>query len=117
VHLTLDLAGQARFGPDVEWIACSAPDAIDYRVDPARAADFYAAIHRYWPALRDGTLQPAYSGVRPKLRGPSEAASDFVLQGPADHGVPGLVNLFGIESPGLTASLAIADDVVACLGL
>ena len=117
VHLTLDLAGQARFGPDVEWIACSAPDAIDYRVDPARAASFYAAIHRYWPALRDGTLQPAYSGVRPKLRGPSEAASDFVLQGPADHGVPGLVNLFGIESPGLTASLAIADDVVACLGL
>jgi len=117
VHLTLDLAGQARFGPDVEWIAPSTPDAIDYRVDPARAAAFYAAIRRYWPALPDAALDAAYSGVRPKLQGPGRPASDFVLQGPAEHGVPGLVNLFGIESPGLTASLAIADDVVARLGV
>ena len=112
VHLTLDLAGQARFGPDVEWLDVASPDAIDYRVNPARAEAFYADIRRYWPALPDGALQPAYSGVRPKLNGPGEPAKDFVLQGPAEHGVAGLVNLFGIESPGLTASLAIADEVV-----
>jgi L-2-hydroxyglutarate oxidase LhgO len=106
VHLTLDLAGQARFGPDVEWLAIDSPEQIDYRVDPARADAFYAEVRRYWPALRDGTLQPAYSGVRPKVEG----STDFVLQGPADHGVAGLVNLFGIESPGLTACLAIADE-------
>lgn len=117
VHLTLDLAGQARFGPDVEWLPDGPPDAIDYRVDPARGEVFYAAIRRYWPALPDGALQPAYSGVRPKLQGPGEPAGDFVLQGPADHGVAGLVNLFGIESPGLTASLAIADEVLARLGV
>ena len=115
VHLTLDLAGQARFGPDVQWLPPGAPDDIDYRVDPSRADVFYDAIRRYWPALRDGALQPAYSGVRPKLQGPGEAAADFVLQGPADHGIAGLVNLFGIESPGLTASLAIADEVLARL--
>ncbi len=106
VHITLDLAGQARFGPDVEWIS-----SIDYRVDPKRAAAFYAAVRRYWPGLRDGALQPGYAGIRPKISGPGEPAADFVVQGPGRHGVPGLVNLYGIESPGLTASLALADEV------
>src|SRR5579862_6207031 len=110
VHITLDLAGQARFGPDVEWIA-----GIDYSLDASRAAAFYAAVRRYWPGLRDGALQPGYAGIRPKISGPSEPAADFVVQGPQDHGVPGLVNLYGIESPGLTASLALADEVVARL--
>jgi len=117
VHLTLDLAGQARFGPDVEWLDIASPDAIDYAVDPARAAPFYAAVRRYWPGLEDGTLVPAYSGVRPKLQGPGAAASDFMLHGPEAHGVAGLMNLFGIESPGLTASLAIADEVARRLGV
>jgi L-2-hydroxyglutarate oxidase LhgO len=117
VHLTLDLAGQARFGPDVEWLDVDSADAIDYAVDPARAAPFYAAVRRYWPGLGDAALVPAYSGVRPKLRGPGGAASDFMLQGPEAHGVAGLVNLFGIESPGLTASLAIAAEVARRLGL
>ena len=117
VHLTLDLAGQARFGPDVQWLETGDPDAIDYRVDPARADGFYAEIRRYWPGLRDGALQPAYSGVRPKLQGPGAPAGDFVLQGPAEHGVRGLLNLFGIESPGLTASLALADEVLRRLGI
>lgn len=117
VHLTLDLGGQARFGPDVQWLADEVPrdgaqDPIDYTVDPARADAFYAEVRRYWPALPDGALQPAYSGVRPKLVGPSEPAADFRIDGPAVHGVPGLVNLFGIESPGLTASLALADEVL-----
>jgi len=111
VHLTLDLAGQARFGPDTEWLSDDAP--LDYRVDPARSQDFYAAIRRYWPALRDGALSPAYSGIRPKIAGPGEPARDFVISGPAEHGVPGLVNLFGIESPGLTAALAIGERVCA----
>lgn len=102
VHLTFDLAGQARFGPDVEWI-----DAIDYSVDPARCESFYAAIRRYWPGLPDDSLIPAYAGIRPKLVG----ADDFRISGEAEHGIPGLINLFGIESPGLTASLAIADLV------
>lgn len=110
VHVTLDLAGQARFGPDVEWI-----DAIDYRVDPNRAERFYAAIRRYWPGLPDGALAPGYAGIRPKISAPGEPAADFALQGPREHGVPGLVNLFGIESPGLTASLALADDVAKLL--
>ncbi len=117
VHLTLDLAGQARFGPDVEWIDPATPDDIDYRVDATRAAAFEADIRTYWPGLPQNALQPAYSGVRPKLQGPGEPAHDFVLQGPADHGVPGLMNLFGIESPGLTASLAVADEVLSRLGL
>ena len=117
VHLTLDLAGQARFGPDVEWIAPATPDAIDYRVDPERAAGFEAAIRAYWPGLPANALQPAYSGVRPKLQAPGESAHDFVLQGPVAHGVAGLMNLYGIESPGLTASLAIGAEVVARLGL
>jgi L-2-hydroxyglutarate oxidase LhgO len=106
VHLTLDMAGQARFGPDVEWV-----DAIDYAVDPARAEKFYPAIRRYWPALPDGALMPSYSGMRPKIVPPAVAVQDFLIQGPKDHGVDGLINLFGIESPGLTSSLAIADYV------
>lgn len=115
VHLTLDLAGQARFGPDVQWLEPDAHGGFDYRVDPARAEGFAASIRRYWPALPEGALQPAYSGVRPKLSGPGEPAADFRIDGPAAHGVPGLVNLFGIESPGLTACLAIADEVLATL--
>jgi L-2-hydroxyglutarate oxidase LhgO len=107
VHLTIDLGGQARFGPDVEWIP-----AIDYTVDPARAEKFYAAVRRYWPGLKDGAIQPGYSGIRPKIVPPSVASQDFVIQGPQTHGVPGLINLFGIESPGLTASLALAEFVV-----
>jgi L-2-hydroxyglutarate oxidase LhgO len=107
VHMTLDLGGQARFGPDVEWV-----EKIDYLVDPARGEAFYQAVRRYWPALPDGSLQPAYSGIRPKITGPTEPAADFIISGPADHGVPGLVNLFGIESPGLTSCLAIAERVV-----
>lgn len=116
VHLTLDLAGQARFGPDVQWIAPATPEAIDYRVDASRAAAFEAAIRSYWPGLPDRALQPAYSGVRPKLEAADGSAlTDFIVQGPAEHGVPGLVNLYGIESPGLTACLAIADEVLSRL--
>ena len=107
-HLTLDLGGQARFGPDVEWI-----DEIAYDVDPRRGDSFYAAIRRYWPDLPDGALQPAYSGIRPKIVPPGAPAQDFVVQGRDVHGVAGLVNLFGIESPGLTASLALADHVAS----
>ena len=106
-HLTLDLGGQARFGPDVEWA-----DSLDYRVDPARAARFYPAIRRYWPDLPDNALLPAYSGIRAKLSGPGEPAADFRIDGPLQHGIPGIINLFGIESPGLTASLAIARHVL-----
>jgi L-2-hydroxyglutarate oxidase LhgO len=106
VHLTLDLGGQARFGPDVEWI-----DAIDYTVDPRRADAFYAEVREYWPQLPGASLAPAYSGIRPKLNGPGEPPADFVIAGPESHGVPGLVNLFGIESPGLTACLAIGGHV------
>jgi L-2-hydroxyglutarate oxidase LhgO len=106
VHLTLDMAGQARFGPDVEWV-----DSIDYAVDPARAERFYPAIRKYWPTLPDGALMPSYSGIRPKIVPPAVATQDFLIQGPGDHGVSGLINLFGIESPGLTSSLAIADYV------
>jgi L-2-hydroxyglutarate oxidase LhgO len=107
VHLTIDLGGQARFGPDVQWI-----EEIDYTVDPTRSESFYAAVRRYWPALKDGALQPGYAGIRPKIVPPGAPAQDFVVQGPQTHGVPGLINLFGIESPGLTASLALADFVV-----
>ncbi len=106
IHLTLDLAGQARFGPDQEWVR-----EIDYAVDPARGDAFYGAIRRYWPDLPDGALEPAYAGVRPKVQAPDEPPADFVIQGPGDHGVAGLVCLYGLESPGLTASLAIADMV------
>jgi L-2-hydroxyglutarate oxidase LhgO len=110
VHLTLDLGGQARFGPDVEWI--SEPG---YHVDPARATAFYPAIRRYWPDLPDGALQPAYAGVRPKIHGPDETAADFMLLGPQEHGLAGLVQLFGIESPGLTSCLALGSAVCAAL--
>lgn len=110
VHLTLDLAGQARFGPNVQWV-----DEIDYTVNPADGDGFYAAVRRYWPTLADGALQPGYAGIRPKISGPGEAAADFRIDGPAVHGAAGLVNLFGIESPGLTASLAIAEAVRAVL--
>lgn len=111
VHLTLDMGGQARFGPDVEWI-----DTISYDVDPARAESFYPAIRRYWPGLADGALTPAYAGIRPKIVPPDVAVQDFVIQGPQAHGIAGLVNLFGIESPGLTAALSIADEVASQLG-
>jgi L-2-hydroxyglutarate oxidase LhgO len=111
VHLTLDLAGRMKFGPDVEWLGDVEPDAIDYRVDARRAEAFYAAIRTYWPQLPDGALTADYSGVRPKLSQPGASAADFVVQGADAHGLPGLVNLFGIESPGLTSSLAIADAV------
>lgn len=111
VHLTLDLAGQARFGPDVEWI-----DAEDYTVDPGRVQRFIAGIRQWWPALDEHRLQPAYAGIRPKLKGPDGGFFDFRIDGPEDHGLEGLVNLFGIESPGLTSSLAIADLVCAKLG-
>lgn len=110
VHLTLDLAGQARFGPDVEWIS-----EVDYNVDPSRAEKFYDAIRRYWPELPDNSLVPAYSGIRPKIVPPEVAKQDFRITGPIDHGVPGLIQLFGIESPGLTASLAIAERVSALM--
>jgi L-2-hydroxyglutarate oxidase LhgO len=110
VHVTLDLGGRARFGPDVEWV-----EGIDYTVDPRRAECFYAAIRRYWPGLPDGALEPGYAGIRPKISGRGEPPADFVVQGPREHGVRGLVQMYGIESPGLTASLALADDVVALL--
>jgi L-2-hydroxyglutarate oxidase LhgO len=110
VHVTLDLGGRARFGPDVSWV-----EKIDYSFDEGRAAAFYQAIRRYWPELADGALQPGYTGIRPKLGPASAAAQDFVIQGPAEQGVPGLINLYGIESPGLTAALAIADHVAALL--
>lgn len=106
VHVTVDLAGQVRFGPDVEWI-----EEIDYDVDPGRADAFYEAVRRYYPGLADGAIQPGYSGIRPKLQAPGEPAADFVVQGRSVHGIDGLVQLYGIESPGLTASLAIADRV------
>lgn len=110
VHLTLDLGGRGRFGPDVEWI-----DAVEYSVDPRRADRFYDAVRRYWPGLPDAALAPDYCGIRPKLTGPGEPAREFEIQGPLDHGSPGLVNLFGMESPGLTSSLAIADHVAELL--
>lgn len=110
VHLTFDLTGRMRFGPDVEWV-----ETPEYAVDPTRAQGFEAAIRRYWPGLPEGALVPAYAGVRPKLSGPDEAAADFRIDGPREHGVAGLVNLLGIESPGLTSSLAIAEEVVALL--
>lgn len=115
VHLTLDLGGQARFGPDLQWLAEQDPTQIDYTVDPRRADGFYAEVRRYWPGLPDGALQPSYSGVRPKIHGPGEKAPDFRIDGPAVHGVPGLVNLFGIESPGLTSSMAVAEHVADLL--
>jgi len=117
VHCTVDLGGQAKFGPDVEWLPQGTePGAIDYEVDESRAESFYGEIRRYWPSLRDGALSPAYSGVRPKLSGPGQHALDFRIDGPSVHGRPGVVQLFGIESPGLTASMAIAERVAAIVG-
>jgi len=113
VHLTLDLGGQAKFGPDVQWVT----DPTDLVVDPRRGDAFYAEVRKYWPALPDGALQAGYAGMRPKISGPHEAAADFLIQGPQQHGVPGLVNLLGIESPGLTSSLAIAAEVRVRLGM
>jgi L-2-hydroxyglutarate oxidase LhgO len=106
VHLTLDLGGQARFGPDVEWV-----DRPNHDVDPRRGDAFYAAIRTYWPGLRDGALEPAYAGIRPKLQAPGEPAADFRIDGPETHGIAGQIHMFGIESPGLTSSLAIAEEV------
>jgi L-2-hydroxyglutarate oxidase LhgO len=111
-HLTLDLAGRGRFGPDTEWV-----EGIDYSLDARRGEGFYAAIRRYWPELPDGALAPDYTGIRPKLFPAGGPATDFVIEGPEAHGLPGLVNLFGIESPGLTASLAIAEEVLARAGV
>lgn len=110
VHLTLDLGGQAKFGPDTEWI-----DKVDYDIDPSRCDGFYEAVRSYWPGMQDGSLSPSYTGIRPKISGPHEPAADFMIAGPETHGVSGLVNLFGIESPGLTSSLAIAQETLARL--
>ena len=110
VHVTLDLAGRMRFGPDVEWIA-----EENYAVDPGRADSFYDRIRTYWPRLPAGALVPDYSGIRPKLTGPGEGQADFMIAAEPDHGMPRLVNLFGIESPGLTSSLSLADEVVGLL--
>ncbi len=110
IHVTIDLGGQIRFGPDQEWI-----DQIDYEVDPARCIDFYEAIRRYFPALPDDCLIPAYSGIRPKVQTPEGAAADFILSGEPEHGIQGLVNLFGMESPGLTSSLKIGEAVKSIL--
>lgn len=117
VHVTLDMGGQVKFGPDLEWLDAGEPQDIDYAVDTRRAAAFEDAIRRYWPALPAGALVPAYSGVRPKIHGPAEPAPDFRIDGPAVHGVAGLVNLLGIESPGLTSSMALAEVVAAMLGV
>jgi L-2-hydroxyglutarate oxidase LhgO len=111
VHLTVDLGGQAKFGPDVQWV----DSADDLVVDPSRGDAFYAEVRKYWPGLQDGALVPGYAGIRPKINAPHEAARDFLVQGPAQHGVAGLVNLFGIESPGLTSSMAIANHVTDLL--
>jgi L-2-hydroxyglutarate oxidase LhgO len=107
IHITIDLAGRARFGPDVEWV-----DTMNFDVDPRRAESFYAAIRTYWPGLPDNSLVADYAGIRPKLTGPGEPAADFMIDGPAEHGLPGLVQLFGIESPGLTSALSLAEEVV-----
>lgn len=109
-HVTLDLAGRMRFGPDVEWV-----EREDYTVNPARAESFYASIRRYWPGLPDHSLQPDYAGIRPKLTGPGEPAADFMIEGPEQHGQAGLVHLFGIESPGLTSSLSLGEDIAGRL--
>ncbi|HEY1473204.1 MAG TPA: NAD(P)/FAD-dependent oxidoreductase [Pseudolabrys sp.] len=110
VHVTLDLGGRMRFGPDVEWVECE-----DYNVDANRAALFYERIRTYWPALPDGSLAPDYSGIRPKLSGPGEPQGDFLIDTPAQHGLPGLVQMFGIESPGLTSSLSLGEEVAGYL--
>ena len=108
VHLTLDMGGQAKFGPDVEWLNIDSEEQINYTVDPVRGNGFYEAVRRYWPGLKDGVLQPDYSGVRAKIVPAGEPAGDFCFDGPRQHGLNGLFNLYGFESPGLTSSLAIA---------
>jgi len=108
VHVGLDLAGRCKFGPDIHWV-----DELDYDVDETRADAFYASIRRYWPGLPDGALQPDYTGIRPKIYAEGQAARDFYIQGRDEHGVPGLVNLYGIESPGLTSAIAIGEYVAA----
>jgi L-2-hydroxyglutarate oxidase LhgO len=110
IHATLDLAGAVRFGPDIEWI-----DALDYSLPDQLPGKFAAAIRSYWPGIDGHELQPSYCGIRPKIHGPDSGFADFQIQGASAHGIPGLVNLFGIESPGLTASLAIASQVAAAL--
>jgi L-2-hydroxyglutarate oxidase LhgO len=115
VHLTLDMGGRMKFGPDVEWLGDVEPESIDYTVNPGRGDSFYAAIRTYWPGMPDGVLTADYSGVRPKLSGPGEPAADFMLEGPQQHGLAGLVHLYGIESPGLTSSLSIAEAVTTAL--
>ena len=112
IHAVIDIAGNVRFGPDIEWV-----DRLDYSVDPGRADAFYRSIRTFWPGLPDGALSPAYAGVRPRISGPDEPAADFMIQGPREHGIAHLVNLFGIESPGLTSSLAIGEYVAGLLGL
>jgi L-2-hydroxyglutarate oxidase LhgO len=116
VHVTLDMGGRARFGPNVEWLASNDPAAIDYTVSPDIAERFAPVIASYWPRVKAEMLSPDYAGVRPKLSGPGQPNADFRIDGPEAHGLPGLVNLFGIESPGLTASLAIAEHVTSLLG-
>ena len=116
VHVTLDLGGQMRFGPDVEWLDIVSEAQIDYRVDARRQAGMAEAIRRYWPGLPEGALQPGHAGVRPKISGPQASSADFRIDTEAVHGLPGLVELLGIESPGLTASLAIGEQVAAALG-
>ena len=111
MHLTIDMAGTGRFGPNVEWLSIHDPAAIDYSVSPALTEIFAPRIAEYWPKVTAGMLAPGYSGVRPKVGGPQDPNADFRIEGPATHGLDGLVNLFGIESPGLTASLAIAERV------
>lgn len=112
VHVTIDLGHQCRFGPDIEWV-----ESIDYDVEPSRSEVFYDAVRRYWPAIEDGSLKPDYSGIRPKISEPHEPAADFTFHGPETHGVPGLINLLGMESPGLTASAAIAQQVARMIGV
>jgi L-2-hydroxyglutarate oxidase LhgO len=111
LHLAIDLGGRTRLGPDAEWLADGAGPPFDYEVDPARAEHFYREVRRYWPGLKDGALTPDYSGVRPKIVARGEPSADFLIDGPGRHGVPGLVNLIGIESPGLTSSLAIGEMI------
>ena len=115
VHVTLDMGGRARFGPNVEWLTGNDPAAIDYTVSPGIVASFVPVIASYWPGVKAEMLAPDYAGVRPKLSGPGQPNADFRIDGPQSHGLPGLVNLFGIESPGLTASLAIAEHVAGLL--
>ena len=115
LHLAIDLGGRTRLGPDAEWLPDGAAPPFDYEVDPVRAVHFYREVRRYWPGLKDGALSPDYSGVRPKIVGKGEPSADFVIDGPETHGVSGLVNLIGIESPGLTSSLAMGEWVAGLL--